>query len=79
MRLIIRGGELLYKQAPVGRAEVEKRLSGLVGKDLKFSDGTSANFFKASFRKMTPGKVVAKSTNGDVHNFVLSNLEKIAS
>lgn len=78
-KLVIRGGELLYKLAPVRREEVEKRLSGLIGKDLKFSDGTSANFSKASLRKMTSGKAVAKSTNGEIHNFVLSNLEKVAS
>lgn len=77
--LIVRGGELLYKLAPATREEVETRLKGLIGTELKFADGSVANFSKASLRKMTSGKAVAKSTNAGVHNFVLSNLEKVAS
>lgn len=75
---IVRGTQLLYKPAEVTRDEVTKRLAPLFGKELTFSDGFTAKFSKASLQKMLSGKAVAKSTNAEIHNFVLSNIQLVA-
>lgn len=75
---IVRGAQLLYKPAEVTRDEVTKRLAPLFGKELTFSDGFTARFSKASLQKMLSGKAVAKSTNAEIHNFVLSNIQLVA-
>ena len=75
---IVRGAQLLYKPAGVTREVVTERLAPLFGKELVFSDGTTARFPKASLQKMLSGKAVAKSTNAEIHNFVLSNIQVVA-